>query len=106
MGFNLTGEPLIRSIATEMLSTAVAPGTIQVTNEGGLVLLTADCQTTGGYPRIAQVAAIDLPLCGQLKPGDVINFAEISWKEAEKLYIQQQLELKKIAAAIKFRMLC
>lgn len=103
MGYRLSGEPHTRSIPTELLSTAVAPGTIQVTNDGSLVLLMADCQTTGGYPRVAQVVSVDLSLCGQLKPGDAVNFTGVSWKEAEKLYIQQQLELKKIAAAIKFR---
>jgi antagonist of KipI len=103
MGYQLTGVPMNRLLEGELLSTAVTPGTIQVTNNGDLVLLMADCQTTGGYPRIAQVAAIDLPLCAQLKPGDAINFKEISWKEAEKLYIQHQLELRKLAVTIKQR---
>jgi antagonist of KipI len=60
----------------------------------------ADCQTTGGYPRIAQVAAIDLPLCAQLKPGDITSFKEISWKEAEKLYLQNKQDFQKLALAI------
>jgi len=103
MGYQLQGKSMHRVIEGELLSTAVTPGTIQVTNNGDLVLLMTDCQTTGGYPRIAQVAAIDLPLCAQLKPGDAINFKEISWKEAEKLYIQHQLELRKLAETIKQR---
>jgi len=100
MGYQLDGQALIRSIQGELHSTAVTPGTIQVTNNGDLILLMADCQTTGGYPRIAQVAAVDLPLCAQLKPGDSINFKEISWKEAEKLYIHQKLDLRKLAFTI------
>jgi antagonist of KipI len=103
MGYQLVGKPMQRAIEGELLSTAVTPGTIQVTNNGDLVLLMADCQTTGGYPRIASVAAVDLPLCAQLKPGDAINFKEISWKEAEKLYIQHQLELRKLAVTIRQR---
>ena len=103
MGYQLQGKQLTRKTEGELLSTAVAPGTIQVTNNGDPVLLMASCQTTGGYPRIAQVAAVDLPLCAQLKPGDAISFREISWKEAEKLYIQHQLELRKLAATIEQR---
>jgi len=103
MGYQLQGKPMHRAIQGELLSTAVTPGTIQVTNNGDLILLMADCQTTGGYPRIAQVAAVDLPLCAQLQPGDAINFKEISWKEAEKLYIEHQLELRKLAVTVQQR---
>jgi antagonist of KipI len=103
MGYQLGGKAIRRAINGELLSTAVTPGTIQVTNGGDLVLLMADCQTTGGYPRIAQVVAVDLPLCAQLIPGDAINFREISWKEAEKLYIERELDLRKLALAIKQR---
>jgi antagonist of KipI len=49
-----------------------------------------DCQTTGGYPRIGQIAAIDLRVMAQLKQGETINFKRISIEEAEELYIQQQ----------------
>ena len=100
MGYHLLGAPLHRYQKDELLSTVVTPGTIQVTNDGSLILLMADCQTTGGYPRIAQVAAVDLPLCAQLKPGDSINFKEIGWKEAEKLYIQLEHDLNKLRLAI------
>ena len=103
MGYQLLGKPLQRCVEGELLSTAVTPGTIQVTNNGDLILLMADCQTTGGYPRVAQVAAVDLPLCAQLKPGDAISFKEISWKEAEKLYVQRQIEVRKLAVTIKQR---
>jgi antagonist of KipI len=100
MGYNLQGAQMKREIGDELLSTAVTPGTIQVTNNGDLTMLMADCQTTGGYPRIAQVAAADMPLCGQLKPGDLIAFKEVSWKEAEKLYLEQKHSLRKLATAI------
>ena len=103
MGYRLHGVPMNRVITRELLSTAVSPGTIQVTGDGSLVLLMADCQTTGGYPRIAQVAAVDLPLCAQLKPGDGIHFADVSWREAELLYIRQEEDLRKLSAAIALR---
>lgn len=101
MGYHLKGLKLDRFIKNELFSTAVAPGTIQVTGNGSLILLMADCQTTGGYPRIAQVAAVDLPLCAQLKPGDKIYFKEISRHEAEMLYLEREQQLKKLSVAIK-----
>lgn len=101
MGYHLDGVPIQRLMHKELLSTAVTPGTIQITGSGTPVLLMADCQTTGGYPRIAQVAAVDLPLCGQLKPGDIIFFKETSRQEAEMLYIEQEEHLHKLALAVR-----
>ncbi|QNL49413.1 biotin-dependent carboxyltransferase family protein [Olivibacter sp. SDN3] len=103
MGYRLKGPTLRRFVNKEILSTAVAPGTIQITGDGSTVLLMADCQTTGGYPRIAQVAAVDMPICGQLKPNDLIYFSEISRNDAEKLYIQREQQLQKVALALKYK---
>ncbi len=100
MGCHLEGPEISRSNKNELLSTAVTPGTIQVTGNGSLVLLMVDCQTTGGYPRIAQVAAVDMPICGQLKPGEELYFKEISWNEAERLYIEQEKHLQQLSATI------
>lgn len=105
MGYHLEGATIARLKNDELLSTAVCPGTIQVTGNGSMVLLMADCQTTGGYPRIAQVAAVDLPLCGQLKPGDVIYFKQISRRDAEMLYIEREKQLLKLTIAIKNKVL-
>jgi antagonist of KipI len=101
MGYHLQGKVIKRLVKNELLSTAVTPGTIQVTGDGNPVLLMADCQTTGGYPRIAKVAEVDMPLCAQLKPGDVIYFKEISWNEAEMLYIQQEKDTHRLGSAIR-----
>jgi len=105
MGYRLKGSMMQRVNSSELLSTAVTMGTIQVTGNGDLILLMADCQTTGGYPRIAQVASVDLPLCGQLKPGDQIFFKEISRAEAEMLYIEREQNLQKVKAALRVRFL-
>jgi antagonist of KipI len=103
MGYHLNGKPLVRKVKKELLSTAVTPGIIQVTGSGDLVILMADCQTTGGYPRIAHVAAVDLPLCAQLKPGDEIRFSEISRDEAEELYFEREHDLSLITMAISLK---
>ena len=105
MGCHLEGAKIGRLVKNELLSTAVTPGTIQVTGGGRMILLTADCQTTGGYPRIAQVAAVDMPLCGQLKPGDSIYFTGISRREAEMLYIERENNLDTLRHAVKHKFL-
>lgn len=103
MGYHLEGISINSLTKKELLSTAVAPGTIQVTGNGSMILLMADCQTTGGYPRIAQVAAVDLPLCAQLNPGDELFFKEICRREAELLYFEREQQLKKLTIAIRYQ---
>jgi antagonist of KipI len=105
MGYHLEGAPLNRINKGELLSTAVTPGTIQVTGNGSMIILMADCQTTGGYPRMAQVAAVDLPLCGQLKPGDTIYFTEIDPLEAEMLYLEREQQLHRLTTAVNSKFL-
>ncbi|XOS91125.1 hypothetical protein ACLMAB_20950 [Brevibacillus laterosporus] len=74
----------------ELLSEAVAFGTIQVPAEGYPIILLADRQTTGGYPRIGQVATVDLPILAQMKPGEEIMFTEIERDESEKLLMERE----------------
>ena len=100
MAYQLEGHNMQRLTDNELLSTAVCPGTIQVTGDGKLMLLMADCQSTGGYPRIAQVAAVDLPLCAQLKSGDEMSFEVISHKQAEKLYLRRELDIQQLKTSI------
>ena len=59
---------------TEVISSGIVPGTIQITNEGQPIILTADAQTSGGYPRIANVISDDFGHLAQLRPGDRIGF--------------------------------
>lgn len=70
MGCHVQSDPLTISTTRELLSTAVAPGTIQCTPAGQLILLLQDCQTIGGYPRVGQIAAVDLPKVAQWVPGE------------------------------------
>jgi len=96
MGFRMLGKPLTVKNNSELTSTAVCKGTMQVTPDGSLILLMSDCQTTGGYPRIAQVAAVDLPICAQLRPNDTVAFTEVSMAEAEQLYLEREHELEQV----------
>jgi antagonist of KipI len=94
MGYRLSGPALSLAQQAEMISAAVCPGTIQAPPQGQPILLMADCATTGGYPKVAQVASVDLPLAGQLKPGDSFRLREISLPEAHNLYRRQEHDLR------------
>ena len=82
MGYRLEGPALPASGQAAMLSEATPIGSVQVPPSGQPILLMADRQTIGGYPRIATVITADLPLAGQLAPGDWIRFARCSRSEA------------------------
>jgi antagonist of KipI len=85
MGIRLEGPALTRTSGTELISSAVAPGTVQVPPDGNPIVLMADAQTLGGYPRIAHVALADIPLLAQLAPGDGVRFKRITVAEAHAL---------------------
>ena len=93
MGIRLDDRVLTRSESTEILSGAVAPGTVQVPADGRPIVLMADAQTLGGYPRVAHVASVDLPLLAQLAPGDTVRFARVSLAEAHALLRAQEHRL-------------
>lgn len=103
MGCRLQGPLLSCGKPVELLSEAVANGTIQVPPDGNPIVLLADRQTTGGYMRIGQAASVDLPKLGQIKPGDRIRFQEITRERAEQQYIQREYEIRQLKAAIDFR---
>lgn len=83
MGLRLKGEPLTRTPG-ELVSEAVAPGAIQITNDGQPVVLGVDGQTIGGYPKVAHVIRADLDSLAQLRPGERIQFRLVSGEEAEQ----------------------
>ncbi|MDR3595332.1 biotin-dependent carboxyltransferase family protein [Clostridium sp.] len=98
MGYRLNGEKIELKVKLEMISEEVSIGTIQIPPDGNPIILLADRQTTGGYPKIAHVASVDIQKIVQLKPNDSITFKQISLKEAEKLYFEREKyisELKK-----------
>ncbi|MBF9236239.1 biotin-dependent carboxyltransferase family protein [Hymenobacter sp. BT683] len=105
MGYRLQGPDLIRQTTAEMLSTAVTFGTVQVPASGQPIALMADHQTTGGYPRLAQVITVDFSTLAQLRPGQSIQFKEVSLAEAQALYLAQERRLRALKRAIEFKML-
>src|SRR6266404_2102388 len=73
MGVRLTGPELPRADNVDLISQAVVPGTVQVPPTGQPILLLGDCQTIGGYPKIAQVITVDLGMAAQVRAGDRVR---------------------------------
>jgi antagonist of KipI len=96
MGFRLAGPPLALNKPLELVSSSVDMGTLQLLPDGNLIVLMADHQTTGGYPRIASVIKADLPKLAQRNPRDKITFSLISPTKAETLLIARQNQLEEI----------
>lgn len=103
MGFRLNGKPLNLAKKMELISSAVDFGTVQLLPDGQLIILMADHQTTGGYPRIAHVCAEDLPLVAQLGANDSLSFIMISIEEAENLTLAFEKNLNLPKTAVKFK---
>jgi antagonist of KipI len=104
MGYRLNGTPILLPEKIELVSTAVTRGTIQLLPSGQPLVLMADHQTTGGYPRIGHVISADMPKLAQLEPGANIRFKEISIPEAHSRLRALNLHLKQMEIACKLRM--
>jgi 5-oxoprolinase (ATP-hydrolysing) subunit C len=92
MGLRLAGETLVRPVR-ELLSEPVAPGTVQVVNDGQCIVLGVDGQTIGGYPKVAQVIDADLDYLGQARPGQEVRFANVAMDQAEAAFEAREREL-------------
>lgn len=100
MGYRLDGAALRLKQPTDMLSSAVTFGTIQVPSQDQAIILMADRPTTGGYPIIGQVATADLPLLAQLKPKEPIRFEFVTAAEAQQLLENRQYQLNRLRQSI------
>ena len=95
MGVRLDGPELKRNDDIDLISEAVAPGTIQGPPSGQPILLLGDCQTIGGYPKIAHVITVDLGIAAQLRAGDHVRFSEVSIADAYQLLLERERELER-----------
>lgn len=95
-GLRLKGEPVRPRETSELLTEGVPLGAIQVPQDGQPIILFVDQQTTGGYPKIANVIAADMCRVGQLRPRDDVRFTEVSILEAVHLLRQQEAWLGEI----------
>lgn len=83
MGLRLEGPKLAHALGYNIVSDGIATGSIQVPGSGQPIILLADHQTTGGYPKIGTLISADLPAAGRLRPGDALRFEAVSVGEAE-----------------------
>jgi antagonist of KipI len=93
MGYRLDGPSLVHEATADILSDATPVGSLQVPASGRPILLMADRQTTGGYPKIATVISADLPIAGQLSPGDWMEFVECTREAALEALRAQEADL-------------
>jgi antagonist of KipI len=100
MGYRLSATALELSDKVELLSEAVTMGTIQVPNDGQPIILMADRQTIGGYPKIGYVASIDFPVLSQVMPGEKLTFKEISILNAQWLLLEREQMLSEVRIGI------
>jgi antagonist of KipI len=90
MGLRLEGTPTAPRQAGEMITEGVSLGAVQVPAGGLPIILFVDQQTTGGYPKIANVISADLHRVGQLRPRDEIRFEQVTFEAARSLLIEQE----------------
>jgi antagonist of KipI len=104
MGYRMRGESLRLQQHPGLISSAVTEGTIQVMPDGQLIILMADHQTTGGYPRVGYVISADMPTLAQLRPNTPVQFQVIDHSEAEELCWRQYQYLQVLENACKLRL--
>lgn len=97
VGLRLQGPALSRRWQSEVISSGVTVGSVQVPASGQPIVLMADRQTVGGYPQIAVVIGPDLPLLAQLIPGDQVSFRRVTLTEAVAAVRESQIEEERIS---------
>ncbi|HUF03614.1 MAG TPA: biotin-dependent carboxyltransferase family protein [Aridibacter sp.] len=103
MGIRLEGPPLHTVDEIDLVSSAVAPGTVQLLPDGSAVILGADSQTTGGYPRIARIIAADLSIAAQVSTGDRVRFRLVPLEEAYAAMCSFERDLSFLRLGLRFR---
>jgi len=105
MGMRLNGPKISHSNGFDIVSDAIPPGAIQIPGNGQPIVLLADRQTTGGYPKIATVISADLPALGRFTIGSRINFEQISVEEAadaRRVHFKRIEELTRMIKPMKY----
>jgi antagonist of KipI len=104
VGLRLDGPRLALAAPLELVSEPVAAGTLQLPPGGQPIALMAEHPTTGGYPRIGQIASIDLARLAQRRPGDSVRFAPIDVDDAQTRYLAHEDQLDQLCADIAARL--
>ena len=103
MGYRLHSENLEQERKEQLLSSGVGFGTVQLLPNGQLVVLMADHQTTGGYPRIANIISAHLPRLAQMGTGESLQFALTTTDKAEAKWVRLQKSLHDLQNTCKLK---
>lgn len=98
MGILLSGPRIAHRHGADIVSDGTLPGAVQVPGDGQPVILCADCQTTGGYAKIATVLWTDLPLVAQLMPGHRLRFREVELPQAREIYLKREYQIRRFGS--------
>jgi allophanate hydrolase len=101
MGVRLEGPALAHSGPREIVSDATVPGSIQIPGNGQPIVLLADAQTAGGYPKIGTVIGADLARVAAARPGQALRFAWVSAADGERLAREHEAATRALLAAIR-----
>lgn len=104
MGYHLQGKLLHQKKVINQISSAVTKGTVQLLPNGQLIILMADHQTTGGYPKIGHVIQAAIPSLAQLSSNSLIEFEETTIEKAEQLLCEQYQYLLQLQNACNLRL--
>src|SRR5258708_5492780 len=100
MGLRRGGQALPVDQLGEMITEGVSLGAVQITPTGLPIILFVEQQTTGGYPKIANVISADISSLGQLRPRDEIRFEPVDWDTARQLLIEQETLLASVDSIV------
>lgn len=103
VGIRLDGPRLALSDPLELISEGVVTGTMQLPPGGQPIIMGCEHPVTGGYPRIGQVAAVDLPVLAQCRPGDTVTFEWIEQTQAMDLLATRERALEQLLDNIRTR---
>ena len=98
MGFRLQGPKVQHAQGFNIISDGIVSGSIQVPGSGEPIVLMADAQTTGGYPKIATIISADVPLVGRRRPGALVRFVAVTQEEGEAARRAQELAIARSIA--------
>jgi 5-oxoprolinase (ATP-hydrolysing) subunit C len=96
MGMRLDGPILEHARGYNIISDGIVTGAVQVPGNGLPIILLADHQTTGGYPKLAAVISADIPRLGRLRPGDEVSFEEVTIEAAEAAIRDREARLRRL----------
>ena len=102
MGYRLEGPSIEHGGPADIISDAIPPGAVQVPGHGRPIIMLADRQTTGGYPKIGVVCSPDVSALAQRIPGQEVRFRAISVREAVEAVLEEEWkrgEMRRLRAA-------